>query len=127
MDLLDVYRDYLTCLNERRWESLGDFVADDLSYNGRHLTLADYRTLLEDDARAIPDLVYREELLLANDDIVACRLFFDCTPQQTFLGVEPSGGRVRFPEHVFYRFHDGRIVDVWSVIDRDVIREQTRT
>jgi predicted ester cyclase len=36
----------------------------------------------------------------------------------------PAGRRVSFPEHVFYRFEDRRIVEVWSVIDKDTVRQQ---
>jgi predicted ester cyclase len=32
--------------------------------------------------------------------------------------------KVSFPEHVFYRFDDRRIVEVWSVIDKQAVREQ---
>jgi len=32
--------------------------------------------------------------------------------------------QVAFPEHVFYRFDEWRIVEVWSVIDKEAIREQ---
>jgi predicted ester cyclase len=38
--------------------------------------------------------------------------------------VAVNGRRVSFVEHVFYRFRDGRIQDVWSVIDTDAIRSQ---
>ena len=123
-DLLAVYRDYLRCLNERRWPRLGEFVADQLSYNGKHMTLQDYRALLEADAYAIPDLQYRPELLLADGQVVACRLFFQCNPRHAFLGFEPAGRQVSFPEHVFYRFENQRIVQVWSVIDKQAIGEQ---
>lgn len=123
-DLRAVYLGYLTCLNERRWDDLGDFVADELTYNGDRILLADYRTLLQGDAHAIPDLQYRPELLLADDGFVSCRLVFDCAPERPFLGFAPTGQRFSFAEHVFYRFADGRIADVWSLIDRDAIREQ---
>jgi predicted ester cyclase len=123
-DLLAVYHDYLQCLNERQWPRLKDFVADQLSYNGQRMTLRDYRAMLEADVDAIPDLQYRPELLLADDDIVACRLFFQCTPRHAFLGFEPTGRQVTFAEHVFYRFDDRRIVEVWSVIDQQAIRQQ---
>jgi predicted ester cyclase len=123
-DLLAVYHDYLQCLNERQWPRLKNFVADQLSYNGQRMTLHDYRSMLEADVDAIPDLQYRPELLLADDDIVACRLLFRCTPRHAFLGFEPTGGQVTFAEHVFYRFDDRRIVEVWSVIDRQAIRQQ---
>jgi predicted ester cyclase len=125
-DLLAVYRDYLRCLNERQWPKLGQFVADQLSYNGRRMSLRDYRAMLEADVDAIPDLQFVPELLLADDHVVACRLFFQCNPRHTFLGFEPTGSQVAFPEHVFYRFDDRRIVEVWSVIDKQAIREQLR-
>ncbi|MCV7170091.1 ester cyclase [Mycobacterium manitobense] len=124
-DLLNVYRAYLQCLNERQWPRLGEFVADQLSYNGRRMTLQDYRAMLEGDIDAIPDLQFRPEVLIAEDDVVACRLFFECTPRHAFLGFEPTGGQVSFPEHVFYRFDDDRrIAEVRSVIDVQAIREQ---
>ncbi|MCA2211900.1 ester cyclase [Jidongwangia harbinensis] len=47
-------------------------------------------------------------------DHVACRLRFGCTPQRQFLGIEAGGRRVSFGEHVFYRFRDSRIEQVWS-------------
>jgi len=123
-DLLVVYRDYLACLNERRWDELGRFVADEVLYNGKRLGLSGYRAMLEADTEAIPDLEFIPEILLADGHVVSCRLFFQCTPLQAFLGFKPTGGRVSFPEHVFYRFDNRQIVEVWSVIDKAAIGEQ---
>jgi predicted ester cyclase len=123
-ELLAVYHDYLQCLNERQWYRLKEFVADQLSYNGKRMTLGDYEAMLEADVNAMPDLQFRPEVLLADDDVVACRLFFQCTPRHAFLGFEPTGGQVSFAEHVFYRFDNRRIVEVWSVIDKEAVREQ---
>lgn len=58
------------------------------------------------------------------DDLVACRLYFDCTPAKRFLGFEPSGDRIRFSEHVFYRFAADRIVAVTSLLDVTAIGRQ---
>jgi predicted ester cyclase len=123
-DLVGIYRDYLACLNDRQWDELGRFVADGVVHNGKRLGLKGYRAMLEADVDAIPDLQFIPEILLADDHVVACRLHFRCTPQRDFLGFELTGKRVSFPEHVFYRFDDGRIVEVWSVIDKEAIREQ---
>jgi len=125
-DLSAVYRHYLACLNERQWSRLGEFVADQLSYNGQPMTLGDYATMLKGDVEAIPDLAFHPDVLLAEGDVVACRLFFRCTPRHAFLGFEPPGGEVEFAEHVFYRFAEQRIVEVWSVIDKHAIGEQLR-
>ncbi|AFM18755.1 putative ester cyclase [Mycolicibacterium chubuense NBB4] len=123
-DLLTIYRDYLLCLNERRWDELGRFVADGVVHNGVRLGLSGYRAMLQGDTAAIPDLRFVPEILIADDRFVSCRLFFRCTPRGAFLGFEPTGGRVSFAEHVFYRFENERIVEVWSLIDRDAVREQ---
>ena len=123
-DLLAAYHGYLACLNERQWTRLGEYVADQLSYNGRHMTLDDYRAMLEGDTRAIPDLQFHPELLVADDRVVACRLYFRCTPRHAFQGFEPTGRQVEFAEHVFYRFRERRIVEVWSLIDKETIRDQ---
>lgn len=123
-DLLDVYREYLQCLNERRWGELGLFVADDVVHNGARLGLSGYRAMLEADTTAIPDLRFTPEILVADDDFVSCRLVFRCVPKETFLGVEATGARVSFAEHVFYRFDHRRIVEVWSLLDKDAVREQ---
>ena len=122
--LLAIHRDYLACLNERRWDELGRFVADEVLYNGEGLGLSGYRAMLAADTHAIPDLEFVPEIMLADQHVVSCRLFFQCTPRHTFLGFEPTGGQVSFAEHVFYRLENGRIAEVCSVIDRETIREE---
>jgi predicted ester cyclase len=124
MSLEDVYRAYIDALNGRRLDDLGRYVHDRLTYNGEEWTLDRYRSLLAEDVRTVPDLRYEIRLLVAGPDHVACRLWFDCTPRRPFLGIDTGGRRVAFTEHVFYRFRDGRIADVWSLIDTDGVRRQ---
>jgi predicted ester cyclase len=50
--------------------------------------------MLERDFEAIPDLQFNIELLPV------------------------KGRRVNFTENVFYRFHDERVAEVWSAIDK---------
>jgi predicted ester cyclase len=119
-----VYRDYIDALNDRRLDDLDRFVHDRLVYNGEEWTREKYRTLLADDVRKVPDLQYDVQLLVVGADHVACRIRFDCTPQHEFLGIDAGGRRVSFAEHVFYRFRENRIDEVWSLIDVDSIRRQ---
>jgi predicted ester cyclase len=123
-DLEDVYRAYIAALNERRLDDLDRFVHDRLTYNGEEWTREQYRARLAEDVRTIPDLHYEIRLLVPGPGHVACRLWFDCTPRRRFLGIDTGGRRVSFAEHVFYRFRDRRIEDVWSLIDADGIRRQ---
>ncbi len=124
VDLSDIYRDYIACLNQQDWLRLGLFVHDDVRRNGQKFGLANYRAMLERDFDEIPDLSFDIRLLVAEPPYLASRLAFDCTPKGTFLGLPVNGRRVSFAENVFYAFLDGRIAEVWSIIDRAAIEAQ---
>lgn len=88
------------------------------------MTADEYRRLLEDDVRRIPDLFYDVESLVVDGNDVACRIRYECTPVEPFRGLRPTGSRISFTEHVFYRFQDGHIVQVWSLLDVDALHRQ---
>jgi predicted ester cyclase len=123
-DLADIYRNYIACLNRQDWPALGQFVHDDVAHNARPFGLSGYRAMLEQDFRSIPDLHFNIELLVCDPPHIASRLTFDCTPAAKFLGLDVNGRRVSFCENVFYRFRDGKIRQVWSIIDKPAIEAQ---
>jgi len=123
-DLADLYGGYIACLNSQDWANLGQFVGEDVHYNGKRIGLSGYRQMLEGDFRAIPDLHFDIELLVCQPPRVASRLRFDCTPVGMLFGLPVNGKRVTFGENVFYEFRDGRIADVWSIIDKAAIEAQ---
>ncbi|SAK78860.1 SnoaL-like polyketide cyclase [Caballeronia fortuita] len=122
--LAEIYRGYIACLNAQDWPNLGTFVHDTLRYNERALTLDDYRDMLRKDYREIPDLFFDIRLLIEEAPRIACRLRFECTPAGVFLGLHVDGKRVVFFENVIYEFRDGKIDNVWSVIDKAAIEAQ---
>lgn len=121
-----VYERYIACLNARDWSKLGDFVAADVVHNGRALGLNGYQSMLEQNYRDIPDLYFNVERVVANESQVACRLRFDCTPVDRFLGVPVNGRRVVFHEHAFYTLREAKIAEVFSVIDKAAIEAQLK-
>jgi predicted ester cyclase len=123
-DLADIYRGYIACLNRQDWARLGQFVHEEAHYNGKRIGLSGYREMLEGDFRAIPDLHFAITLLISDPPHVASRLSFDCTPKGLLFGLPVNGKRVSFTENVFYEFRDGRIANVWSVIDKAAIEAQ---
>jgi predicted ester cyclase len=118
------YLDYIAVLNDRRFEDLAGFVAGELSYNDQPTTRLQYQRDRQDEVEAIPDLRFNVGLLVVEGDLVACKLDFDCTPVKTFLGFQPSGNRIQFTEHVFYRFSSDLIVAVTSLLDLAAIQRQ---
>ncbi len=123
-DLSAIYRSYIACLNTQDWPNLGTFVREDVNYNGEPIGLSGYRAMLEQDFRAIPDLYFDIHLLVSEPPRLASRLHFDCTPKGMLFGLPVNGRKVRFAENVFYEFEDGRIGNVWSIIDKAVIAAQ---
>jgi predicted ester cyclase len=123
-DLANIYRDYIACLNRQDWPKLGQFVHDDVYYNGRRIGLSGYRGMLERDFDEIPDLHFNVQLLISDSPHIASRLGFACTPKGKFLGLPVNGKRVSFTENVFYQFRGGKIGQVWSVIDKAAIEAQ---
>lgn len=123
-DLTNVYRDYIACLNKQDWTKLGQFVHDDVHYNGQRIGLSGYREMLERDFSEIPDLYFNIQLLMSDSPYIASRLTFACTPKGKFLGLNVNGKTVSFTENVFYQFQGGKIEHVWSVIDKAAIEAQ---
>ena len=123
-DLHDTYRAYIACLNARDWARLDRFVDPDVVHTAGGRGIAAYRAMLERDVAEIPDLRFDIALLVAEPPHVAARLRFDCSPTGHFLGLPVDGRRIVFAETAFYRFADGRIAEVWSLIDRDAIARQ---
>jgi len=122
--LADRYRRYIACLNGQDWDNLGSFVHENVCYNGKPIGLSGYREMLEGDFRAIPDLFFDIQLLICEPPRVASRLQFNCTPKGELFGLPVNGRRVQFAENVCYEFLDGKIENVWSVIDKAAIESQ---
>jgi predicted ester cyclase len=124
IDLSNVYRGYIACLNKQDWPQLGQFVHDHVYYNDQRIGLSGYRAMLERDFSEIPDLHFNILLLNSDPPCVASRLGFICTPKGKFLGLPVNGKKVSFTENVFYQFQEGKIEHVWSVIDKAAIESQ---
>jgi predicted ester cyclase len=122
--LPDIYRSYIACLNAQDWPRLGQFVHDEVRRNGKPFGLANYRAMLERDFEEIRDLRFDVRLLVTEPPNVASQLVFDCGPKGAFLGLRVNGRRVSFAENVFYEFRNGKIAEVWSVIDKAAIEAQ---
>jgi predicted ester cyclase len=123
-DLSDVYRDYIACLNRQDWPRLGQFVDEEVIHNGRRVGLSGYLEMLERDFDEIPDLYFDVQMLLSDPPHIASRIGFDCTPKGKFFGFPVNGRKVFFTENVIYEFRSGKIVQVWSVIDKAALEAQ---
>ncbi len=123
-DLQDTYRRYLACCNERRLGQLDQFVHDPIRFNGEMTRLVGYAKAISANIDAVPDLHWEIQDLVADEDTVAVRLWDTGTPRGEWLGIAPSGRSVAAAEFAFYRFREGKIAEMWFVLDLGSIRKQ---
>lgn len=95
-----------------------------MAYNCEIIGLSGYKSMLVADFTAIPDLSFNITLLVCEPPMIVSRLAFDCHPVGTLFDLPVNGARVRFDKNVFYEFDAGKIVNVWSVIDKAAIAAQ---
>jgi steroid delta-isomerase-like uncharacterized protein len=67
--------------------------------------------------RAFPDLHVAVEDVIAEGDKVVCRNTVTGTHRGEFRGLPPTGKSVRYNEIFIFRFVDGRIAEIWGVVD----------
>jgi predicted ester cyclase len=67
--------------------------------------------------RAYPDLRVTVEDLIEEGDKVVARNTVTGTHQGEYLGIAPTGRSVTYKEIFICRFVDGRIAEIWGVVD----------
>ena len=76
---------------------------------------------------AFSDRVYLTEQMIADGDWAACFGHIEATHSGTFMGIAPTGTRVRIPYMDFWRIEDGRIADNPVFVDlADVLAQLGR-
>ncbi|WP_344486521.1 ester cyclase [Nonomuraea monospora] len=67
--------------------------------------------------RAFPDLHVQIEDVIEEGDLVACRNTVTGTHRGEYRGLAPTGRTVTYGEMFVVRFSDGRIAEIWGVVD----------
>ena len=123
-NLSKIYEAYIACLNARELERLGEYISEEVIYNGSIIGLSGYKEMIAGNYNDIPDLHFVVDILLSDSSTLASRLSFNCRPINSFLGLKVEGQKILFHEHVFYQFAEGKITQVWSIIDKTEIEKQ---
>ncbi len=73
---------------------------------------------------AFPDVKFVIEDVVQQDDRVAARVTLEGTHRGDFAGIPATGKRMKVYDFAMYRIADGKITDVWSLIDMQAMRDQ---
>ena len=122
--LAERYRAYLDTVNRYAWDELGAFVREDVRLNDEPIGRVAYVARVAAVVDAFDDYRWVIEQLVVDGPHLAARLTDTGTHTGRWLGVEPTGRRVRALELAYYRFDAGLIAEVWSTAnDLDVLRQ----
>ena len=102
-----------------------DYVRHDLRPARAAPGAAGQALIAEQFRRAFPDLEWRVDLLLGDDDLVAARWTASGTHSGTWGDFAPTGKRATFSGVNIFRFSDdGKVVEIWNHRDDLGLKEQ---
>lgn len=70
------------------------------------------------------DRDYKTDRFLADGEWVSCFGHIECTHSGTFMGIEPTGKRIKLPYIDFWLVRDGKIADNWVSVDFGMVLSQ---
>ena len=74
--------------------------------------------------KAFPDVKFVIEDFIQQGDMLAARVTLEGTHSADFAGIPATGKRMKVYDFAMYRIVDGKITDIWSLIDIQSMREQ---
>ncbi|KAF7559171.1 hypothetical protein G7046_g4972 [Stylonectria norvegica] len=112
IDLAAAYRRYIAAINDHEMaEIFPTYCHPELIHNMRRLSLEQYWRFIEGSFEEIQGLSFtiREIIVDKASQQLAARLEFTGKPVKEFMGIQPTGKEVKFWEHVYYTFDDGKM------------------
>jgi steroid delta-isomerase-like uncharacterized protein len=92
-----------------------DYVRHDLRPTQAAAGAAGQAQIAEQFRRAFPDLQWRVDLVLAEDDLVAARWTASGTHTGSWGEVEPTGRQAEFSGVNIFRFNsEGKVAEIWN-------------
>jgi predicted ester cyclase len=84
---------------------------------GYDQTLAGFKQKVAFFKAVFPDLEEDLQDIVGARDTVATRWVLTGSQQQEFMGITPTGKRIRVEGMNFYRLEDGQVTDIWAQFD----------
>lgn len=118
------YSTYIARCNQRDFDELAEFVADDVVVNGVALGLVGYTAGLRAVVAAFADYTWTVDHLLVDGDWIAVHLIDTGTHTGTWRGLAATGRAVRTHEFAHYRRERHLVREVWVTADDLAILDQ---
>jgi steroid delta-isomerase-like uncharacterized protein len=125
-----VIRYFDEVINTQKLDRIGEFFSKD--YIWHQMNGTDSRrdqdsahvSILRWLFRAIPDVHYAIDHIIAEGDVVALNTTVTGTAKTEMFGLVAAQKKVRFKSMFFYRLKEGKITEEWEVVDLAFLNEQ---
>ncbi len=119
---------FLDGWNQSLFTSFADHVADPVTFNFRgtrqSTNIDELKGLVAFWKKAFPDLSFQVLNIIVENNFGAANLIFIGTHKGTWQNVAPTGRSITVEEMMFFRFEEGKIVEMWEVYDEAMMMKQ---
>lgn len=120
---LDVtYREYIAAILAKDLDKLSQYVSDKVVHNGKRLGLEGYKDLILRNIIETGVDIEIKRLIVDEKTVAAVLTFTTRVETNELVGIQLDGTPFSYAENVVYDFKDGKIVEVFSVFEIDIIR-----
>jgi steroid delta-isomerase-like uncharacterized protein len=105
---------HLEVFNEGKLELVDEMISPDWVYRGpagEFRGPQGFRRMVTATRSALPDIHYEWDEMIAEGDTVAARFTMTATHTGPFMGIPPTGKKIRLTGAFFYSFKDGKEVE----------------
>ncbi|MGA2422531.1 MAG: ester cyclase [Terriglobales bacterium] len=114
-------------LSQGRLDKYGEFHSKDfVGHSGdRTFTLEEDLAYARGERKALPDMSFRVNRMIAEGDLVAVHITVSGTNTQAGMGFPATGKKIESDGVTIFRFKDGKICEEWNVFDMLKVMRQT--
>ncbi|RXJ86073.1 ester cyclase [Arcobacter sp. CECT 8985] len=118
----DIVKDYYEYLwNKQNKEYIDILFDDDIEFHGslgvQTKGKKEFEEYMDSILTGIPNLYHGVEILIKEDDRIAVRAVYNGTHKGRLLNFEATNNRIKYNGASFFKFRDGKIIEVWVLGD----------
>jgi len=117
-------RRFIESYNERKLDLIDEFVSPDYIDHGKKIGREGLKQLIAIGVKAFPDWYETVEDIIAEGDKVWVRLSYTGTNKAEFMGLDPTGKKIKSSAVDIYRIVNGKLAEYWNVTDNINIFKQ---
>ncbi len=121
-----IVRRWIEELDKHNFEIMDEVVSPDVKFHmpGNTMTFEPYKQFVHGVYESLPDLHHDIQDLIAEGDRVVMRAVDSGTQKGEFMGVAPTGNKVKISAIGIFCFKEGKIVEGWEELDMMGLMQQ---